>query len=385
MQPLLRITDYIEEYKSLTYDLYSKTGNIIYTTYYQLDYDATVYDESFVSTYRKFGEYSGRHWNKIHLLPLMFVQQAAVNMSGYEKGVSFNDDTLITGTVDPSVGMIPHIGDVLYFNISNHYSFWEIVNLERSGTLDTPYYKLNLKQTRVEESMLMDSVNKEYIYIEFLKKIYLYELGELYIKLNHRLHLLIDNLNQNKYLHNASCHVENRINYIELEKILAIHDSNKPFANVLLVEDYNVDINDDSIVTLLCLPQLFNYDIDPIYTFKKSYINPRANLYVIYDEYITDTTGTLDIISNIYTTDEETIKNEVIAFKTSLKNVVEFESSLTIPFTKLLIEWSKLLVSSNIDNDYETYISTNFLENVMEYCIISKKLISIANNDVTLP
>lgn len=385
MQPILRLTDYIEEYKTLTYSYYSKTGNIVYTTYYQLDHEKTVYDDAYEATYRKYGQLSGRKWNKIHLLPLMFIQQESVASNGSEKGVSFNEDiNTISGTIDPSVGLTPHIGDVLYFNISNVYSFWEVTNLEKSGTFDNPYYKITLKQVRLEESMLLDNVNKEYIYIEFLKKIYLYELGETYIKLNNRLHILIDHLNRNKYLHNASCHVENAINYIELDQILCDYDSNKPFANTLLVENYGVYIHDDGVINLLCMPDMFDLTKTIVYTFKKSCINPRANLYAIYDEYITDDTGTLDIIETIYPTISNDVKSEIDNFVNCLRTAGTFTALYTTPFSNLLSEWCDYLLSANVDHISDTFISTNVLENIMEYCIISRKLITISDHAVTL-
>ena len=71
MQPIIRLTNYLEEYKRLTYDYYAKTHNIVYSTYYQLNPETTQYDPHYLATYHKTGEYSGRRYRKIHLMPLI--------------------------------------------------------------------------------------------------------------------------------------------------------------------------------------------------------------------------------------------------------------------------------------------------------------------------
>ena len=81
-QPIIRLTDYVQEYKDLSYSLYAPMLNIIHCTWYQLDFEETQYDPHYLETYHITGSKSGRRWNKIHMFPVSF--QLQVGQRGWK-------------------------------------------------------------------------------------------------------------------------------------------------------------------------------------------------------------------------------------------------------------------------------------------------------------
>lgn len=392
MQPIIRLTDYIEEYKNLVYEYYSKTGNIIYTTYYQLDIINTKYDENYRETYRKYGELSGRKWKKIHLMPVMFTQQILPVMDAGEKGLTFANNTISTITVDPSTGLTPHVGDIVFFNISGDYSIMEVTNLEISGTLENPYFKCTLETTKIKgnpDKVLGKAVTEEYIYIEYAKSISPFNLGKQYFTLLNRLNQVIDFLNLKYYDHNTACHLMTinsvKYNFIEFETILSSYESIKPPTSILLSEPYKLDINENGIPFLLCTP--FSYNSDTVcYTMTNSLINPRKQLYIHYEEYNTSLNGSIDIIDLVYPENSSDLKAYIDTFIHSLhkKNIVlDQPTDNDTKLHHLIYEWY-LLLNNNIIDYSDKMISENMIEAIIEYCIVSKKIIDIGNNGVVL-
>lgn len=460
MQPIIRLTNYLEEYKRLTYDYYAKTHNIVYSTYYQLNPETTQYDPHYLATYHKTGEYSGRRYRKIHLMPLILIQQVLPIMDGLDKGVLYSENTITAFSIDSAINMAPNVGDIVFFNIQGDYVTWEVVNIEFSGPLESPYYKCNIKQTRLRDGF-EDQVDSEYMFVEYAKKIYEVEDAINYISLISRHKDVVHFLNSKQcYNHNLAYHIHEKYCFPELETILNTLESLVPVGNLTMTHDYNIPINPRSIFMLLCLPKLYDTSKTPLCTYKipKERINNRLDVYINYTEYKTSTDIVLeetDITSeqnmeyknkklsghispfikyNIYfqvkklnsfgfegeeeylfdiedmldETHEDIVDKSLTEDNWSsilfgikhlefyslllydyLCNPDRFMSTYTGPpddtiMSKLIHEW--LMFLHNGDTSYVslTKIATNLFEAVVEYSIISSKLITLQQKDVVM-
>ncbi len=384
MQPIIRITDYIEEYKTLVHDYYAKVNNIVYATYYQLNQNTTQYDPHYLQTYHKTGEYSGRKYKKIHMLPLSTIQQVLPSMDAAERGVSFSYNTITAFTIDSSVNVVPHVGDIVCFNINGDYITWEVTNVEFSGPLDKPYYRCSIKQTRLREGF-DDQIDMEYMYVEYSKCVYSIKDATNFVYLMSRFTDLVHFLNSNAcYNHNLAYHTFNKNCFPEIENILNTLESLTPVGTLFMSHNYsNVIINQQSVLMLLCLPKVYNITEDPIFTFtlQNEKINPRAYIYIHYKEYITDASGSIhinDILEN------SLIEDRALLLLDFLRNNNEtYMETYSKPsddvFTNLIDEWIQFIYTEECTYVSENKTATNMFEGVIEYCIISNKLISLLN------
>lgn len=384
MQPIIRITDYVEEYKRLVHDYYSKVNNIVYSTYYQLNQDTTQYDPHYLQTYHKTGEFSGRKYKKIHMLPLTTIQQVLPSMDAAERGVSFSYNTITAFTIDSSVNIVPHVGDIAYFEIDGDYIIWEVTNVEFSGPLDKPYHRCSIRQTRLREGF-EDQVDAEYMYIEYNKSIYSVEDATNFIYLMSRFTDLVHFLNSKTcYNHNLAYHVLNKNCFPELENILNTLESLTPVGTLFMSHNYNtVNIDSKSVLMLLCLPKVYDTTEEPIFTFtlQTEKINPRANIYINYKEYMTDASGSNHINDIAY---NALVEDRTLLLLDFLRNNNEtYMGAYTKPsddvFTNLIDEWIQFIYTNECTYISESKTATNMFEGVIEYCIISNKLISLLN------
>lgn len=444
MQPIIRLTNYIEEYKDLVYKYYSKVNNIVYATYYQLDHTETTYDPHYVATYHKTGEYSGRKYNKIHTTPLILIQQVLPILDGSERGVTY-ENTITAFSIDPSVGLAPHVGDIIEFKISEDYAIWEVTNIELSSTLEKPYYRCSVRLIN-RRSNFDDQIIHEYMYIEYAKKIYNLEDAINFIYLMSRHTQLVHFLNsKNCYNHNLAYHIYKNRCFPELETILSTLESLTPVGNIFMIHDYKTEVHPQSIFMLLCLPKLYDISKEPLLTYKypNNKINKRLDVYIRYQEYITSDDivlvpipkenlqnqkldghvspyikyhllygakrinsfgfhdRTFDLDTPLEETTEHIVYGELWAdqlFDTTniefftlllydyLKDPDTFMNTYTDPvddsiIANLVDEWI-LYLHTNIEAyRYENKIATNLLEAVIEFSIVSNKLISLLHKD----
>jgi hypothetical protein len=380
MQPTIRLTDYVAEYQKLVYDDYAEWNNIILATYYKIDSENTVYDENYIDTYRVTGEKSGRKWNKIHLLPVGFIQQVMPNISSSEYGVGFSNDVETAITIDSSVNLTPAVGDILHFEIDGNYAYWHISNIERSGPLQKAFYRCTVEQVRPRKNWEIYNIQDEYIFIEYLKSILPIVQGYNFTKLLSRVKSLISYLNNDLYNANVCSRINpNGNSYPEIDFILNSYDTIIPPNMTLLTEKYVNNIPDNSVLTLLFLPNLFNSAHTINYIFKKVSINPRIQLFNLYKEYISDSSGDLNILTDFYGDYDQYMKNFLQEYKDCLFNSsLDVTVNEDIAMTKLLKEFLDFLrMTSPIDELNETLtekISTNLLEAAVEFCLISRKL-----------
>lgn len=388
MQPTIRLTDYIEEYKKMTYSDYAGLHNIVLTTYYQIDDAGTIYDPNFMDTFHKTGELSGKRWNKIHLFPVIFSQAVQPAINSNEKGVNYFNETKTFITIDPICGLIPHLGDLFSFSINGDYSSWVITNYEVSGTLENPYYKCAVDAIRIRnDTFTTTKVVTENIFLEFKKKIYRIEDGSNMLSSLSRLEKLIDNINDCF----VNCIQYHKINDIvlfpELEVILFSHDSLRPPQTALYGDVFDsLNINTSSLFSMYCLPSLYVGINNPVTTaITDQYLNTRLHTYRRYKEYITSVDGDIDIPSLIYpntsTINEFNLSLNAMKdyyLNSNITNIDNASSSITKLTNEFLNERNNTFVSGT------DVIATNFFEMVFEHCILSRNILKLDSKSVVL-
>lgn len=444
MQPIIRLTNYLEEYKNLVYKYYSQVNNIVYSTYYQLNQDTTQYDPHYIATYHKTGEFSGRKYKKVHLLPLILIQQVLPMLDGSEKGVTYSN-AITAFSIDPSTGVVPHVGDIAIFKISEDYAIWEVVSIELSSTLEKPYYRCNIKQTRLRPSF-EDQIDQEFMYVDYAKKVYSIEDAVNFGFLMNRHTQLVHFLNSKEcYNHNLAYHTYKKRCFPELETVLNTLESLTPVGNIFMTHNYNVEVHPQSIFMLLCLPKLYDTSKEPLITYKypTKQINKRLDVYVNYHEYITSedivlvplpinnslqnqsldghvspyikyhlmykakrinsfgfTDRTFDLDTPLEDTDITTHYGELWADDLLDTMHIQFYSLLLYDYltqrdyflqtyvkpddtvlANLVDEWIQYIHTEKEDYRYEDRISTNMLEAVVEYSIVSNKLLSLLHKE----
>jgi len=379
MQPTIRLTNYADEYQKLVYNDYADWNNVIYSTYYKLDYQNTVFDENYIQTYRTTGELSGRKWHKIYMLPITFIQQVLPAMNSSERGVNYSQDTQTSIVIDPSTNVVPTVGDILHFNIDGDYVYWMIVNIERSAALNRAYYRCVVEQFRPFANWEQYNINGEYIFIEYLKSILPFSQGQTFLILLSRLEKVINYLNS-LYHTNICAHFnDNKHSFPEIDFILNTYETIIPPNVTLLSEKYVDHIINSSVFNLLFLPHMFNAD-EINYKFTRSYFNPRIKLFLDYQEYTTSITdmNDIDVIESFYPDKVLEAKLSINAFKEAISNPTLDIPQNELMLTTLLREFLYLLNSVDPVNDITETSSdmkaTNLLEATLEFIIISRKL-----------
>lgn len=392
MQPLIRLTDYVNEYKNLTYDYYAKAHNMILATYYQLDLNLTIFDENYVATYHKTGNLSGRIYNCVHGLPVLFSQQVVPTLDGSEHGVNYASNTITAVVIDPTTGVVPRPEDILLFNLEGDYSTWEVNNVELSGTLERPYYRCLLKQTRTRVNFA-NQVGANYMYVEYTHHVHSFDDATNFMHLMTRLDQVVHKLNNSaRYNHNLAYHHVNKHCFPELETILNSINSLAVPGLITMTHTYGVGLPTSSILTLFCVPSLYDTNADYIDLFEESaeVINQRVHVYTQNKELITTSEGSYDIKtlmsydSTLFYQCADALKAYLI---TGPETDEEGEPIDPMPITddssvleKLTHEWFGTL-TGDTSYIYESSIATTLLEMAMEYSIVSCKLIALQTKD----
>jgi len=202
MQKFQRIYDYIHEYQSLVYDYYSKIAVAYLVTYYNLDKDETVWDDTdlFGGSYERTGtDLSGIKRNKILLLPVFFPEEVSTVFDGQETGYHKVNETSF---VMPSTyGITPYPGDIVkleqeYLNPTDDtYPLFIVEGVEISVNTERRFWKIKLKTFENQKVSAIDvQVTNTYAFMEYDKTIHTLEDSALMTKLLYKNSLLRENL-----------------------------------------------------------------------------------------------------------------------------------------------------------------------------------------------
>jgi hypothetical protein len=179
MQKYIRIYDYIEEYRRLVYDVYSKDAVAYLSTYYNLDSESTVWDDTdlFNGSYERIGELSGIKWNKILLLPVFFIDEITTVFDGKETGYLKDGETTIV--IPSSYGITPYPGDLIKLDqtflreTDDTYPIYIVKGVEISSNTDKRFWKLTIGVYHSSKTTdLVEQVDEIFSFVDYDKKIH---------------------------------------------------------------------------------------------------------------------------------------------------------------------------------------------------------------------
>jgi hypothetical protein len=179
MQKYKKLYEYIYEFQKAIYDVYSKDAVSFLTTYYHIDIDETVWDDSqlFSGAYEKVGALSGVRWNKFLLVPVYFSEEMTTAFDGSELGYTKEGQTSFV--IPSSYGFTPLPNDKFKLDqtflrpTNDVYPVYTVTGIEKSVNADRLFWRLKVQ---VEQSITTDQldaqVNDRYIFFDYTKKIY---------------------------------------------------------------------------------------------------------------------------------------------------------------------------------------------------------------------
>jgi hypothetical protein len=179
MQKYKKLYEYIYEFQKAIYDVYSKDAVSFLTTYYHIDIDETVWDDSqlFSGAYEKVGEFSGIRWNKFLLIPVYFSEEMTTAFDGSELG--YTKDGQTSFVIPSSYGFTPLPNDKFKLDqtflrpTNDVYPVYTVTGIEKSVNADRLFWRLKVQ---VEQSVTTDQldaqVNDTYTFFDYTKKIY---------------------------------------------------------------------------------------------------------------------------------------------------------------------------------------------------------------------
>jgi len=162
-----RLYDYIEEYQYLVYEYYAKDAIAYLVTYYHLNKDETVWDDTdlFGGYYEKIGDLTGVKWDKILLLPIFFIEEVNTQFdASVENGqIKMNETSIV---IPSEYGFTPYPNDLVKFDqrylqqTPNNFPLFSVTGVEIGPNTDRRFWKLKIE---TEQSRTMTEVDQQVI------------------------------------------------------------------------------------------------------------------------------------------------------------------------------------------------------------------------------
>lgn len=200
MQNYNRINEYYVDFWKTVYDYYSKHGLAYLVTYYNLDTEATVWDDTdqMGGYYEKIGSLSGVRWKRILTLPVYFIEETSTIFDGQEIGL-VNDGE--TGFVIPSsYGIQPYPNDIIkiyqdWVQTDDRYALFVVAGVQKQTSGDKTFWKLSCK---VEQSRTTTEIDLQtsdlLVFYEYDKKIHTVEHAATMTRLLSKNEIIRENL-----------------------------------------------------------------------------------------------------------------------------------------------------------------------------------------------
>ena len=176
--------DYMNEFHELLYRFYGLEYVVYPCTYYRIDYTNSIKEEKKFESgaYEIIGEFSGYKWHKIHFFPASFSEPITnITPARDERGRILE---MTTSFVIPGqLFMQPLYNDLVIFptnlrpNEFEKYPSFIVSGIERAIYSNETLYKVSVQAFHADEQMIDNQVIDEYIFIDYLKKIYPIDVG----------------------------------------------------------------------------------------------------------------------------------------------------------------------------------------------------------------
>lgn len=201
-----RLYDYVHEYQELLYDYYAEHAPRFLVTYYNLNYEDTVWDDENLmgGAYRQTGANSGIKRNKILLVPVYFPEEVTTIFEGDETGYIKNGETSII--IPSKHGFTPQPNDMVKFEQdylrqnNDTYPIFNVTGVEIHPNTDKRYWKLKCKVYQSKTTTDIDAqVVNTYSFVEFNKQIHTFEDAQFISRLLYKHSLLSPVLKNNLF------------------------------------------------------------------------------------------------------------------------------------------------------------------------------------------
>ncbi len=178
MQNWERLYSYISDYQNLVYEYYAAHGVAFLTNYFNLDKDATVWDNEKMmgGAYEHIGDLTGVRFNKYLLLPVYFIDEINVAFDGQDTGHHKPQET--TCVIPGIYGITPYAGDLVKLDQSfmrpenNTYPIFEVTGIEIHPNTDKRFWKLKLKVFPDTQIEVDNQVTNRFVFFDYDKKIH---------------------------------------------------------------------------------------------------------------------------------------------------------------------------------------------------------------------
>lgn len=198
-----RMYDYVHEYQELLYDYYAEHAVRFLCTYYNLNFDETIWDDDQIygGSYTTSGDLSGIKRNKILLLPVYFPEEITTMFEGDEQGYIKNSETSFI--IPCKHGFKPYPQDIVKFEQSylrqtnDTYPLFRVTGVEIHPNTDKRFWKLKCKVFYSKTTEDIDAqVENTYSYVEYNKQIHTLENAQFLSRLLYKGSLLSTTLKQ---------------------------------------------------------------------------------------------------------------------------------------------------------------------------------------------
>ena len=175
---------YIDEYQELVYKYYSKEYTPYQVIYYNIDVEQSVVDKDILEggSYSLIGNLSGWKWKKIYFLPVFFIDPITnITYDGQERGLIQEAETSFV--FPSSYGIIPNEQDLTYFptilnpQADQNKPMFIVKSIEKDIIANIHFYKCTCNILKYNRNDIDRHVSREYIFVDYLKKIFDLETG----------------------------------------------------------------------------------------------------------------------------------------------------------------------------------------------------------------
>jgi len=183
--------NYLDEYQSLVYDFYGKEYAAYPCVYYRLNFNESIQDTKLfeAGAYEILGDLSGLKWDKIFMLPIMFVepiQNVVDNFTEYGK----SHDISTSFVIPSSYNFDPLYNDIVTFpasirsNDEAEYPLFIVTGREKAIMSKRSVWKITVKVFQGDVTTLEKQIKDEYVFVDYYKKIYPVSIGQELIQLS---------------------------------------------------------------------------------------------------------------------------------------------------------------------------------------------------------
>jgi hypothetical protein len=204
MQPWIRKYNYISDYYDTLYNIYSQVHPGFPITYYNIDWDNSVYDKKLMAgSYEKngIGTLSGIKFKKILLLPVYGIEQITPTNSASEKGLTMHESENSTIAFPTTYSLKPGEWDIVHFSQSfmspdnkDNGPVFVVKNVNPATYGRLTVWQCQLKTAPYALEDIKKQIDSEYMFLEFTKRIHRLDTASILIKLQQRSNSLSEEL-----------------------------------------------------------------------------------------------------------------------------------------------------------------------------------------------